>query len=331
MNTALALAPEDGWTLNLAGQEALERGDLAAARKALEAARAALPDRAEPAINLADLESREGGTEAALAALASFPDDPACRNQAGNALARAAEAAREAGNEELAAEKLESATREYLHAASAEPDSAEYQTNLAAVYMELERYSDAESRIRKALDLGSPPRALLIAGNLAMIYGELPRAEAAYRLALESPAAAGREARPDDPALLAALGRCYLALRNSAKAEATAVRLEALDPARASRLRDEIAEATTEALSCSACGRTWRVPRNLPAQSASSIRGMPPDDSPAGACPRCGKIFCIACRKADLVDSRFTCPDCGETLKLSDNRLRFLVREGIRR
>ena len=30
-------------------------------------------------------------------------------------------------------------------------------------------------------------------------------------------------------------------------------------------------------------------------------------------------------------DNRFTCPDCGEALKLSDDRLRYLVRESIRR
>ena len=58
---------------------------------------------------------------------------------------------------------------------------------------------------------------------------------------------------------------------------------------------------------------------------------MPPDESPAGICPRCGKVYCIACRKDDLVENRFTCPDCGETLKLSDNRLRYLVRQYIKK
>ncbi|MEI6876393.1 MAG: hypothetical protein WCL50_14835, partial [Spirochaetota bacterium] len=59
------------------------------------------------------------------------------------------------------------------------------------------------------------------------------------------------------------------------------------------------------------------------------VRGMPPDEAPAGACPSCGKIFCIACRKESLVENRFTCPDCGENLKLSDNKLRWLVREAL--
>lgn len=343
-------APEaEGWILNLAGQEALSRDDLAAARPWLEAARALLPKSPEPAVNLSELESREGRLEAAIALLSPFPDDAASRNQAGNVYAREAERLRAergsaagAENEEVTA-LLESASREYLRAASISPFSAEYQANLAAAYIELERYSEAEERIRKALDSGAADaaanaRVLLLAGNLAMIYGELPRAEASYRL--------GLEASPQDFALLAALGRCYLALRQKAKAEAALERLEAAalaarssaggarsaeGAALAARLSAEIVEATTEPLSCASCGRLWRVPKDLPAMSAASIRAMPPDDSPAGACPRCGKVFCIACRKADLVENRFTCPDCGEALKLSDNRLRYLVREHLKR
>jgi len=337
---ALELAPEDGWTRNLAGQAALARGDLAGARTQLEAARATLPDAPEPAMNLAELESREGKLDAALALLAPFPESAACRNLAGNALARAAETTEAGASEQGAAAAtgaaadrdalLARAAREYERAVALEPGVAEYQENLAAAYIEMERYSDAESCLRKALEARQGPRACLLAGNLALVYGDYPRAEAAYRL--------GLEAAPEDPALLAALGRCYLGERKAAKARDCASRLSALDAAKepeaprlAARLEEAILEATTEGLSCSSCGRTWRVPRELPAQSAASIRAMPPDDSPAGACPSCGKVYCIACRKGDLVDSRFTCPDCGEPLKLADNRLRWLVREALKR
>jgi tetratricopeptide (TPR) repeat protein len=327
--------PTAAWVRNLAGQEALARGELKKARGYLEEARAALPLESAPAINLASLESMEGKTEAAIAVLALFPADAAARNQAGNAYAAAAEAL--AGEDEAAAAKrselLESAVREYQAATNIAPSSGEYRTNLAAAYIELERYSDAEESLRKALDSGGGTRALLLAGNLAMVFGEAPRAEAAYRVGLETD--------PTDPSLLAALGRCYLSLRNQAKAEEILGRLDALAASddsravdakdRASRLRSGILETTTEMLSCASCGRTWRVPREIPAQSGASIRAMPPDDSPAGACPRCGNIYCIACRKEALVDSRFTCPDCGEALKLSDNRLRYLVRESLKR
>ena len=332
---ALGLVPADGsvrgWIFNLAGQEALSRGDLEAARAHLEAARTALPEAPEIAINVADLEARSGRIEEALAVLAPFPENAACRNQAGNVYARAAELA--AGGSEKERESarqraddfLESAIREYLKATRLIPGSAEYQTNLAAAYIELERFADAEERLRKALDSGGGgARVLLLTGNLARVYGELPRAEAAYRL--------GLEASPEDPALLAALGRTYLALRKADKAESAARSLERSSPEQARRLRAEIEEATTEGISCSGCGRLWRVPRELPAQSGASIRAMPPDDSPAGACPRCGKVFCIACRKAELSEgNRFTCPDCGEALKLIDPRLRYLVRESLKR
>jgi tetratricopeptide (TPR) repeat protein len=327
------------WISNLAGQAALARGDLAEARRRLETARAALPAASEPAINLAELESREGRQGAAIAVLEPFPESAACRNQAGNAYAKEAERIRSAPGYDAAAadENLEAAAREYLKATVLDPYSAEYQTNLAAASLELERYSEAEERVRRALDSGGGPRTLLIAGNLASVYGDLPRAEAAYRIGLEPferrPRGPGMESRDRDveEALLSALGRCYLGLGQAAKAEAAAERLEALSAERAARLRAEILEATTEPLSCSSCGRAWRVPRTLPAQSSASIRAMPPDDCPAGACPRCGRIFCIACRKDELVENRFTCPECGEALKLSDDRLRYLVREGLRR
>lgn len=319
LSRALELAPTDGWTLNLAGQAALARGDLAEARLRLENARSALPGAAEPAINLAELESREDRTEAAVAALAAFPDHAACRNEAGNAYA--ARAQRLEGEE--AEGYLERAAREYERACRIDPDTSEYQTNLAAACMRLERYSEAEERIRRALDLGGEPRAYLVAGNLGAVYGDTVRAEAAYRL--------GLELAPEDPDLLAALGRRYLAGREFGKTEEMRRRLAAADPRAAASFAAEIEEATTETLSCASCGRGWKVPKSLSAQSGSNVRAMPPDDSPAGACPRCGKIYCIACRKSDLVDDRFTCPDCGEGLKLSDNRLRYLVREYLKR
>ncbi|HET7838928.1 MAG TPA: tetratricopeptide repeat protein, partial [Rectinemataceae bacterium] len=310
---ALELAPADGWVLNLAGQAALERGEAEAARAHLEAARAALPGAPEPAINLAELETRSGRLEEALAILAPFPENAACRNQAGNVLSR------QAG---LGEEGLQAAAREYERACALDPTRAEYQANLAAVYLEQERYSDAEARIRAALDLGSDARTCLLAGNLALVYGDRPRAEASYRV--------GLELSPSDPALLMAMGRHWVAGKQTRKAEEIRKRLEAVDAERAARLGAEIEDMSTEGLSCASCGRSWRVPRKLPVQSEASIRAMPPDESPAGACPRCGKIYCIACRKGLLVDNRFTCPVCGESLKLSDDRLRYLVREHLR-
>jgi len=47
---------------------------------------------------------------------------------------------------------------------------------------------------------------------------------------------------------------------------------------------------------------------------------------PAGTCPGCGKTYCVGCRKDVLDDSgRFVCPDCGKTLKLTDDGLKNLL------
>ena len=246
---------------------------------------------------------------AALARLSALPENAAARNQAGNILVRQG--------------RIDEAVREYRRAVRMDPSVTEYLLNLAAAYLEIESFSDAEDCVRKALERDPSPRAYLLAGNVALVYGDWVRAEAAFRV--------GLEASPDDAALLMALARTYLGARKLRKAEECARKLAEVDPSRGAAFSEEYLEATTENLSCASCGRTWRIPRELPAQSGASIRGMPPDDSPAGVCPRCGKVYCIACRKDELQDNRFTCPDCGEALKLSDNRLRWLVRESMKR
>ena len=316
---ALELDPAGGWTCNLAAMAilagagpdgtGLSLAQASEARRLLEAARAALPGKVEPVVNLAELESLLGNHGAALASLKAFPEDAAARNQAGNILVREG--------------RVDEALREYRRATALDPSVPDYLLNLASTYLETENYSDAEDCVRKALERGATPRAYLLAGDIALVYGDWVRAEAAYRV--------GLEAAPGDPALLLSLARTYLGARKHRKAEETARLLAEADPVRAEAFSREYLDATTEAISCASCGRPWRVPWDLPAQSGASIRGMPPDESPAGACPRCGKVYCIACRKADLQDNRFTCPDCGETLKLSDNRLRWLVREGLRK
>jgi tetratricopeptide (TPR) repeat protein len=336
---ALELGPDDGWICNLGAMailagatgaasatgttagttgtvlgkngstSCLSPEEAAEARRLLEKACRALPEAAEPVINLAELESLSGDHEAALVRLSALPENAAARNQAGNILVRQG--------------RIDEAVREYRRAVRMDPSVTEYLLNLAAAYLEIESFSDAEDCVRKALERDPSPRAYLLAGNIASVYGDWVRAEAAFRV--------GLEAAPDDAVLLLALARTYLGARKLKKAEECARRLDEIDPERAAAFDREYLETTTESLSCSSCGRIWRIPRDLPAQSGASIRGMPPDDSPAGVCPRCGKVYCIACRKSELQDNRFTCPDCGEALKLSDNRLRWLVRESMKR
>ena len=94
-------------------------------------------------------------------------------------------------------------------------------------------------------------------------------------------------------------------------------------------LREKLRKRFELSIACSGCDRQWWVYRDIPAQDTVKIYGEPPKESPAGKCPTCGKIYCIACGETHVKDKRFVCPDCGEFLKLSDNYLKYLVNEYV--
>jgi tetratricopeptide (TPR) repeat protein len=307
LDAALASGPDDGWTLNLAGQAGLHGGDTASAAALFARAAAALPDEAVPAVNLSHSLELLGRSADAVKALGTWPSrNPAAANQLGNLL--------------LAQGKAEEATRAFEAACTldpSDPDLPDFQVNLAAVLFGQGRYSEAEDYLRKVLERGDDARAMALMGDIASGYGDVGRAEVSYRGAL------GLE--PGNTAILCRLADHYLDRRRYDQADKIAVQLEALDPARAARIHVAVRAATTETLACASCGRTWEIPRPVPDAKRATLRGEPPDDSPAGSCPSCGTVFCVACRKDAIEDGRFTCPDCGERLNLNDDRVRWLV------
>jgi transcription elongation factor Elf1 len=85
-------------------------------------------------------------------------------------------------------------------------------------------------------------------------------------------------------------------------------------------------EATTRIVACASCGIEWRVSRNPDPVPPIRLYAMPPDDMPAGSCPSCGKSYCVGCRKDALDEAgRFTCPECGKTLRLNDEGIKEFV------
>ncbi|MBN2875717.1 MAG: tetratricopeptide repeat protein, partial [Spirochaetales bacterium] len=273
---------------------------------------AALPGEVAVAINYADSLCSRGSHDEAVMALGDWPDTSAAASNAlGNVLALMRE--------------LDRATSAYRHAVDLAGDSSEvvdYLVNLGAVLVEQGDMSEAEEALRKALERRSDARALMLMGDLATEYGDTGRAELAYRAALED--------TPEDAAILGRIVNHYVMRRKFDKAERHLPALERTDPKAAAAARARIRDATIETIACASCGLSWDVPKPTPAAPRATLRGEPPDSSPAGSCPSCGSVYCVACRKEHLVDGRFTCPVCGTRLNLNDNRIRWLVYEAVR-
>jgi tetratricopeptide (TPR) repeat protein len=303
IDRALALAPQDGWILNLAGQQGLKREDLDAARDFLSRAARALPGEIDPKINLSALLVMEGKHAEALACLSGSGESARALNQAGNVL--------------CAAGDLDTALPKYDAAIRIAPEDVDVRLNRAACYIELDRFSDAEKDLRLVLEVSQDGRAYLLMGRLAEIYGDYSRAEVAYRAALEN--------SPRDYQVMGGLAEVYIRSRRFPKAEEAIRAMEDSGHPRAEEFRQRLHELMYDEVACASCGRRWSTPKDLPDQGVVRISGELPDHSPAGSCPSCGKAYCVSCRKNDLVDGRLVCPDCRESLKLSDNRLKYLV------
>ncbi|PKL09732.1 MAG: hypothetical protein CVV51_02310 [Spirochaetae bacterium HGW-Spirochaetae-7] len=311
ISAALETSPDDGWTANLAGQAALATGDADRAAALFARAALAMPSEPVPAVNLSEALSATGRFEEAVAALGDWPlRSAAAANRLGNVHASA-------GN----LKEAEAAYRKACELGAAEPELPDYRVNLAAALIERGELAEAEDALRRAMEQRDDARAMMLMGDLTSEYGDFGRAELSYRAALQS--------EPGNPAILRRLADHYLGRRRWVQAEGIARSLEAVDAAQSARVRDAIRAATVETVACTSCGLSWELPRPTPMVSRSTVRGEPPDDSPAGSCPVCGKVFCVACRKNDLAQGRFVCPDCGERLNLNDDRVRYLVRKSI--
>lgn len=307
VETALSRCPNDGWIRNLAGSLALERGQTSVAIEHFRAARQALPSEPAPAINLASALAAQNSAADALKELESFRDADTA-NCRGNILARTGRLPEAVEQYRFAIEQADPAEPQKLH---------DYYTNLGACYIELQAWADAAEALRKALERDTSYDALMLMGDVWQETGEYIRAETAWQTALEmSPASAG---------LLQRLGNSYC---RRGKYEAAARMQEALsrlDEPAGAELARRISQATEEKLECSACRLQWTVPKQLPPVARLQLRGELPDHSPAGSCPTCGLVLCVACGKQHLVDKRFVCPQCSSRLNLNDDRLRYVV------
>jgi tetratricopeptide (TPR) repeat protein len=313
MERALTLAPEDPWTNNLAGQLRMEDGDYPAAVASLLKAHAAAPEEQDITLNLSEALSLCSRHEDALAALTKYAaasgDNARLANQRGNILVRQGEHAR--------------AVVEYEAAIRFEPENPAYKENCAAACIEVDMIHRAEELLSQVEPEHPSPSVYNLLGNVAILKGERARAEAAYNAGL-----ALDRGNPDIAVNLALLHR-ERGNHDKAKELLLGVLVATPGHPRARKLLQRIREERETRISCATCGRQWWVERDLPPQPPLRIRGEPPAEAPAGRCPQCGKVYCVSCASAHVREMRFFCPDCNETLKLSEDSLKWLLARAL--
>jgi len=165
---ALELDPEDPWVHNLAGLDALERGEPRRAAEHLARALTLGADNPEILINLTRAQWESGDTAGALERLRDRTEPELC-NHRGNLLA-------ETGD-------YPGAVEAYEKALAADRENRTYLLNCAAACVEADYVHRAEELLQ-SLGEEEDPEVYNLLGNLARIKGEFSRAESAYRAAL---------------------------------------------------------------------------------------------------------------------------------------------------
>jgi tetratricopeptide (TPR) repeat protein len=219
--------------------------------------------------------------------------------------------------------KYDEAAAEYEKALALEPDSSVIMENCAAACIESDQIMRANELLVRLVDSDPSASVYNKLGNVALIRGEYKRAELCYKegLALE----------PDNQDIKINLATLYGDRLEYKKAKQLLEEVLAAYPKekRAKKLFLRLQGSFEKKLQCASCSREWWVPKEIPPQEALKVYGDPPHESPAGKCNICGKIFCIGCAKEHMKEKRFICPDCQEALKLSDDNLRYLVRQYV--
>ena len=310
LDRAAALAPDDPWVNNLLGLAALDRGREQEALDYFTRARAGAEHDIDILLNLSQTLFQTGRPAEARRLIDDELDrvkDARLYNFKGNLAVRERD--------------YETAVALYERAVRLAPSEALYMENCAAACLEAEKIARAEELLVKVIDTRPTASAYNLLGNLSVLRTEFLRAEYCFK--------EGLRLDPDHHDLRLNLAALSLDRSKYPEAKALIDGLLEENPAdeRAGALGKKLRERFELRFACSQCGREWWVYRDIPLKEVGKIRGEPPPESPAGQCPSCGNIYCIACAGAHLKEKRFSCAACGEYLKLSNNYLRYLVVE----
>ncbi|RPJ07394.1 MAG: tetratricopeptide repeat protein [Spirochaetaceae bacterium] len=314
LEKAYELAPEDPWVNNLYGLAFMDSGDLYKAEQFLLTALAEAPLESDIITNLAEilfLQKRYENAFVLIEESIQRNEDAPLWNLRGNLHVRQGE--------------YPLAVGDYEEAIKLEPDNPLFRENCAAACIEADMYSRADELLVGLVDTAPSASAFNLLGNLGMIRGEFTRAQLCYEQAMAF--------SPDDIQIkvnLAALFADKLAYDKAKALLDECLKVQPEHPT-ANALLVRLRRQFEVSLSCAECGRTWWVARSLPPQELGKVFGEPPAEAPAGKCPDCGKIYCIACAEHHLKEKRFFCPDCDSFLKLSDDQLKYLLIEYLKK
>jgi tetratricopeptide (TPR) repeat protein len=313
LKKALALAPDNAWVLNQYGLYLFKKKEYESAREYFFRAHRQDKNEIDFCINLSLALFELGKKDEAFKVLDSenLANNHVILNHKGNLYVRE--------------NNFNRAIKEYEKALRLDPANPVYLENCAKACIEVDMIMRAEEYLIKLFDISPAPAVYNLIGYLALIQRDWIRAEIAFREGLEKD--------PDNCQLLINLSSLYLDRLDYAKAKENIEKVLQREPENkeAQRILMRIRQKSEVDLHCAACGRIWWVPKNIPIQSLGKIYGEPPADAPAGKCEKCGKIFCVGCAQEHLRENRFFCPDCNEFLKLSDDNLKFLLIERIKK
>jgi hypothetical protein len=177
----------------------------------------------------------------------------------------------------------------------------------------------AEELLNNLLEEQESASVYNLTGNLAVVTGELERARLAY---LE-----GLRLEEDNREIKLNLLSLYIETDKVEQARELLTEMQGWEdpPERCRQLEVRFRDRFEELLECSACGRQWRVPKQLSPQPAFTIRGEPPGEAPAGRCEQCNRLYCIACASEWVEDGKLMCPKCHSRLRLNDDSLKYLL------
>jgi tetratricopeptide (TPR) repeat protein len=313
LDRAFALEPEDHWINNLRGQVLLGEKRYEEALPCFQKAHESESKAASIYRNYAECLMRLERGEEALELLATGIE------RAGESEEELASLHNQRGNCLVELQRCAEAIGDYERALELVPESRIYMQNCAACCIELDMIMRAEELLNALLEQQESASLYNLTGNLAVVTGEFERARLAYMEGLKQ--------EEDNREIKLNLLSLYIKTDKVEEARELLAEMKGWTdpPERCRHLQDRFRQRFEELLECSACGRQWRVPKQMPPQPSFTIRGEPPGEAPAGRCEQCNRVYCIACASEWVEDGRLMCPKCHNRLRLSDDSLKYLL------